>query len=146
MSNIFSKKLKEHRLKNGLKQKDLAKLLSEETGIAYDQRNISFYEANNVYPKGEVLPALAKILNVSLDELFGLATPKQKEVEIDITEIIGITKPQLYRLSKQELQKAFEKYLNYLEDLQKSKEWLLQKVQQLENRIQELESHKEDKN
>ena len=86
---------------------------------------------------------MARLFDVSLDELFGLDTTREK-IDIEITEIIGVTRPELYKLSKPNLQVVFEKYLGYLEDLQKSKEWLLQKIRHQEKYIRELENKLEN--
>ena len=103
--------------------------------MEFAARHISSYEANNVYPKGDFLPVLAKILDVSVDDLFGVNIDKQK---VDISEIIGITRPELNDLSKSDLKMVFEKYLSYLDELIKSRELLVEKVHQLEEQIRLL--------
>lgn len=135
MRNIFSISLRKYRQGKGLSQKQLAELLSKETNLEFAARHISSYEANNVYPKGDFLPVLAKILDVSLDDLFGVNVKSQK---VDISDIIGLTRPELNNLSKSELKMVFEKYLNYLDELIKSRELLVEKVHHLEAQIQLL--------
>ena len=135
MRNIFAINLRKYRQGKGLSQKELAELLTKETNLEFAARHISSYEANNVYPKGDFLPVLAKILDVSVDDLFGVNIDKQK---VDISEIIGITRPELNDLSKSDLKMVFEKYLSYLDELIKSRELLVEKVHQLEEQIRLL--------
>ena len=54
----------------GLTQKQLA----EKTGVS--QQDIAYWERQAPAPRGEILPKLCSILNVSADELLGIAPPK----------------------------------------------------------------------
>ena len=76
-----------------------------------------------------------KILDVSIDSLFGLT---DKMNEVDISQYIGITRPELNSLSKVELKATFEKYLNILDELVKSSVWHAEKVRSLEEEIKTL--------
>ena len=135
MNNIFGINLKKFREVRGLNQKEFAELLSKETTQSFNQQHISNYESTEIFPKPMVIPHIAKILGVTTDQLFGYnATAK----EIDISEIIGVTRPELNRLSKTQLKMVFEKYLNYLDELIKSRELLVEKVHHLEAQIQLL--------
>ena len=62
----------EFRRAAGLSQNDLAAALAE------PQSNVSFWERSDKPPRGEMLPALAKALGISVDQLLGLAAPKPK--------------------------------------------------------------------
>ena len=64
-SNIFSKRLKELRLKKGLKQQELAEIL----GIK--RNTYSDWENGKTEPSFENLVKLADLFKVSLDWLFG---------------------------------------------------------------------------
>lgn len=64
-SNIFSKRLKELRLKKRLKQQELAEIL----GIK--RNTYSDWENGKTEPSYENLVKLADLLEVSLDWLFG---------------------------------------------------------------------------
>lgn len=64
-SNIFSKRLKELRLKKGLKQQELAEIL----GIK--RNTYSDWENGKTEPSYENLVKLADLFEVSLDWLFG---------------------------------------------------------------------------
>jgi len=57
----------------GLTQQQLA----DQLGV--DQSNIAFWERWGKAPRGEVLPAMAGALNVSVDELLGVTPPKPKK-------------------------------------------------------------------
>ena len=50
--------------------------LAERLGLP--QSNIAFWERSDKPPRGEVLPQLAQALDVSVDALLGVATPKAK--------------------------------------------------------------------
>ena len=64
-SKIFFKRLKELRLKKGLKQQELAEIL----GIS--QKSYSHWETQKTEPSYENLVKLADLFEVSLDWLFG---------------------------------------------------------------------------
>ena len=66
MYTLFSKRLKELRLSNNLKQSDMAKILD------INERNYQRYEGNNPsLPKIDNLIFLADYFNVSTDYLLG---------------------------------------------------------------------------
>lgn len=135
MHNIFGINLRRYRELRGLSQKELADLLSNETGNNFTQRHISNYEKTDTFPKAPAIPFMAKILDVSIDSLFGLT---DKMNEVDISQYIGITRPELNSLSKVELKATFEKYLNILDELVKSSVWHAEKVRSLEEEIKTL--------
>lgn len=56
----------------GLSQNDLAFKLGE------PQSNVSFWERSEKPPRGEILPALAVALGVSVNQLLGVSKPKPK--------------------------------------------------------------------
>jgi len=68
----FGQRLLALRQAAGLSQRQLA------SRLGVDQSNIAFWERWDKPPRGEVLPALAKALSVSVDELLGLAKPKRE--------------------------------------------------------------------
>ena len=54
----------------GLSQADLAQR------IGTSASNVAFWELSGTPPRGEILPALARALGVSVDELLGVTPPK----------------------------------------------------------------------
>lgn len=66
----FGEKLEKTRKAAGLTQKELA------SKIGTSQRMISYYENESEHPPAALLPALAKTLRISLDELLGLKSLK----------------------------------------------------------------------
>ncbi len=68
----FGKRLVRLRKAAGYTQVELA----EELGVS--QRMISYYEGHAEHPPAAQLPALAKALNVTADELLGIALPKKQ--------------------------------------------------------------------
>ncbi|MBL9169924.1 MAG: helix-turn-helix transcriptional regulator [Verrucomicrobiales bacterium] len=68
----LAQRLVELRLAAGLTQTQLAKQL----GVSHS--NIAFWELKGTPPRGEVLPALAQALAVSVDELLGVKPLKPK--------------------------------------------------------------------
>ena len=69
----FSENLKIFRKANGLTQTDVAKK------IGVSQVAVGTYEKGTKKPEMDKLPALAKLLGVSLDELFGIKPVKEKK-------------------------------------------------------------------
>ena len=57
----------------GLTQKELADAVGE------TQVNISFWERTDKPPRSDVLPALAKALSVTIDDILGIGKPKPKK-------------------------------------------------------------------
>ena len=68
----MAQRLVELRQKAGLTQTELA------TAVGVAVSNIAFWELKGTPPRGEVLPALAKALAVSVDELLGAAPVKPR--------------------------------------------------------------------
>ena len=68
----FARRLVELRQAAGLSQLQLA----EHVGTHHS--NIGFWEVSGTAPRGEVLPALARALGVSVDVLLGVTPPKAK--------------------------------------------------------------------
>ena len=67
----FGKRLAKLRKTAGYTQTDLAK----ELGVT--QRMISYYEGHTEYPPSSLLPVMVDVLNVTSDELLGIATLKK---------------------------------------------------------------------
>lgn len=68
----LAKRLAELRQAAGLSQAQLA----EKVGV--NASNIAFWELSGTPPRGEVLPKLAQVLGVSVDELLGVRPLKPK--------------------------------------------------------------------
>jgi transcriptional regulator with XRE-family HTH domain len=68
----MAQRLVELRQQAGLTQTELAAAV----GVAVS--NIAFWELKGTPPRGEVLPALAKALGVSVDAILGVTPPKPK--------------------------------------------------------------------
>jgi transcriptional regulator with XRE-family HTH domain len=65
-------RMSELRQVKGLTQKQLA----EKIGVS--QQDIAYWERQAPAPRGEVLPKLAEVLEVSIDELMGMRQPKRR--------------------------------------------------------------------
>ncbi len=78
-NNTFRKNLVKRRKELGLTQEQLAQRMN------VSPQAVSKWE-NSSYPDGELLPYLAKALNISLDALFGL---KKSSGEIDAGQLIA---------------------------------------------------------
>ena len=61
------------RQSKGLTQKQLA------AKVGVSQQDIAYWERQAPAPRGDVLPALAKVLEVSIDELMGVRQPKARK-------------------------------------------------------------------
>lgn len=59
--------------------------------------------------------------------------------ETDISQIVGITRPEINSLSKADLINTFEKYLNYLDELVEANIFYVEKARKLENRVRKFE-------
>lgn len=68
----LAQRLAELRQRAGLSQADLAKR------IGVHPSNIGFWELKGTPPRGEVLPALARELGVSVDEILGVRALKAR--------------------------------------------------------------------
>ena len=69
--NLFSQRLKEARIKNGLTQEQLAK------EVGYNKSAICDWETRGKEPNFDILLKLVKILNVSADYLIGVPNVKK---------------------------------------------------------------------
>ena len=78
---VFGKKLRELRRKAGFTQMQLADKIYELTGKQLTVASISYYETGTNLPALNMLPAIAQILGVSIDSLFGLEHPLLQEPE-----------------------------------------------------------------
>ncbi len=77
---IVREKIVEFRKKNNLTQKDLAEKLY------VSSKTVSHWETGYVQPSMEQTAALAKLMEISVDELMG-TTPEEKESAIEIVEV-----------------------------------------------------------
>ena len=91
----FKTILKDLRLKHGLSQEDLGKI------IGVGRTTISMYESGNIVPRQEGLLKIASYFDVSVDYLTGISSSKEVET----------SSPYLLRLDK-ELKDLDEKLLN----------------------------------
>ena len=91
----FKTILKDLRLKHGLSQEDLGKI------IGVGRTTISMYESGNIVPRQEGLLKIASYFDVSVDYLTGISSSKEAEP----------SSPYLLRLDK-ELKDLDEKLLN----------------------------------
>jgi transcriptional regulator with XRE-family HTH domain len=84
----------------GLSQRALAQRL----GV--DQSNITFWEHWDKPPRGDVLPALAQALNVSIDELLQFEAPKPKPAPVGKARITFERLVQLPRRQQDQILKV----------------------------------------
>lgn len=68
----FGKRMAKLREAAGFTQRELA------AELEISQRMVAYYEGETEYPPAHLLPALARALGVSTDELLGLHTVKQQ--------------------------------------------------------------------
>lgn len=80
---MIGERLKQLRIKNGLKQQELANMFGLSSGT------ISFYESEQRKPDIDFIVAVAKYFDVSTDYLLGLTNAKDKE-NIDISKVTGL--------------------------------------------------------
>lgn len=80
---MIGERLKQLRIKNGLKQQELANMFGLSSGT------ISFYESEQRKPDIDFIVAVAKYFDVSTDYLLGLANATDKE-NIDISKVTGL--------------------------------------------------------
>lgn len=99
---MLSKRLKELRMNNGLKQSDLAKLLSISTS-RYGQ-----YETGRRSPDYKLLIQIANFYNVSIDYLLG-RTNVIKPENIDENDLLA-----KLNTADSETKASVEQFLNYL--------------------------------
>jgi transcriptional regulator with XRE-family HTH domain len=77
IKNIFGKRLARLRKSRGLTQTQLG----EKVGVSF--RMIAYYEGQTNYLPTHILPALARALGVSVDELTDTATTSVVPVDVD---------------------------------------------------------------
>lgn len=80
---MIGERLKQLRIKNGLKQQELANMFGLSSGT------ISFYESEQRKPDIDFIVAIAKYFDVSTDYLLGLTNATDKE-NIDISKVTGL--------------------------------------------------------
>ena len=80
---MIGERLKQLRIKNGLKQQELANMFGLSSGT------ISFYESEQRKPDIDFIVAIAKYFDVSTDYLLGLTNAIDKE-NIDISKVTGL--------------------------------------------------------
>ena len=80
---MIGERLKQLRIKNGLKQQELADMFGLSSGT------ISLYESEQRKPDIDFIVAIAKYFDVSTDYLLGLINAKDKE-NIDISKVTGL--------------------------------------------------------
>ena len=80
---MIGERLKQLRIKNGLKQQELANMFGLSSGT------ISFYEREQRKPDIDFIVAVAKYFDVSTDYLLGLTNATDKE-NIDISKVTGL--------------------------------------------------------
>ena len=80
---MIGERLKQLRIKNGLKQQELANMFGLSSGT------ISFYESEQRKPDIDFIVAVAKYFDVSTDYLLGLTNATDKE-NIDISTVTGL--------------------------------------------------------
>ena len=80
---MIGERLKQLRIKNGLKQQELANMFGLSSGT------ISFYDSEQRKPDIDFIVAVAKYFDVSTDYLLGLTNATDKE-NIDISKVTGL--------------------------------------------------------
>ena len=80
---MIGERLKQLRIKNGLKQQELANMFGLSSGT------ISFYESEQRKPDIDFIVAVAKYFDFSTDYLLGLTNATDKE-NIDISKVTGL--------------------------------------------------------
>ncbi|WP_017730835.1 helix-turn-helix domain-containing protein [Nafulsella turpanensis] len=98
---IFGYNFKKYRKSKGISQKEFAALLYEATGKKLTLTSVSNYETGLHMPPPQVLPAIADILEVSIDALFGVEEKAVVEAESLDPQVIDEWKRELERLEKE---------------------------------------------
>lgn len=80
---MIGRRIKELRIKNGLKQQELADM------FGLSSVSISFYENEQRKPDSDFIISVSKYFGVSTDYLLGLINAKDKE-NIDISKVTGL--------------------------------------------------------
>lgn len=73
IKNLFGRRIKELRLKNGLTQEQLAEM------IDVGERNLSKIECGNVFVKAKTIAKIIDALNIEPHELFEFSQYKKRE-------------------------------------------------------------------
>jgi transcriptional regulator with XRE-family HTH domain len=102
---LFAYNFKKYRKKRGISQKQFAQKLFEATGKKLTLTSISNYETGLHMPPPQILPAIASILQVSIDALFG-----KKEIIPAISEDLD---QNLIKEWKEELEKIEKEYVSW---------------------------------
>lgn len=107
---IFGNNFKKYRKKKGISQRQFAQLLYEITGKRLTLTSVSNYETGLHMPPTQILPAIADILDVSIDALFGKA-----EVEEELTAEAPHTEEEPISLKewKLELEKLEKEFIDW---------------------------------
>lgn len=103
---LFAYNFKKYRKKRGMSQKEFAQRLYDATGKKLTLTSISNYETGLHMPPPQILPAIAGILQVSIDALFG---KKQEEVQVVKEEL----DQNLIKEWKEELEKIEKDFVNW---------------------------------
>ena len=98
---IFGYNFKKYRKHKGISQKEFATLLFEATGKKLTLTSVSNYETGLHMPPPQVLPAIADILEVSIDALFGVEDKPAIEEESVGSNVIEEWKKELEQLEKE---------------------------------------------
>lgn len=98
---IFGYNFKKYRKSKGISQKEFATLLFRATGKKLTLTSVSNYETGLHMPPPQVLPAIADILEVSIDALFGIEDKKVLEEEAAGPNVVDEWKKELELLEKE---------------------------------------------
>lgn len=85
---IFGLNFKKYRKKKGISQRQFAQMLYEITGKRLTLTSVSNYETGLHMPPTQILPAIADILEVSIDALFGKEETAEEELAVDTPHAI----------------------------------------------------------
>lgn len=115
---LFGDNFKRFRKKRGISQKEFAQLLFDATGKSLTLTSVSNYETGLHMPPPQILPTIAEILEVSIDALFGKASPPgnttatMEEAEDDTATVAAEPAgPDVVKEWKQELENLEREFL-----------------------------------
>lgn len=105
---IFGINFKKYRKRKGISQRQFAQMLYEITGKRLTLTSVSNYETGLHMPPTQILPAIADILEVSIDALFGKEEAAEEEVmpETPLAEDVTLTLKE-WKLELESLEKEF---------------------------------------
>lgn len=108
---VFGINFKKFRKKKGISQRQFAQLLYEITGKRLTLTSVSNYETGLHMPPTQILPAIADILDVSIDALFG----KEETAEEEPTAKAPLTEVESQTLKewKLELEKLEQEFIHW---------------------------------